>query len=91
MTVFTAALFFLLAPGILLSIPKGGSKYTVALVHGLVFAVLYGLTHHAFYLAVYGEGFDAQFNSMYAQCGLATNPSGGGGETPMTPQCKISP
>ena len=33
-------LFFLLTPGVLLSLPPGGGKYTVALVHGIVFAVL---------------------------------------------------
>jgi len=87
MTLFTAVLFFVLTPGILLTIPKGGPLWRQAMVHGLVFAILYHFTHTAFYRMVYGEGFDAQFNPLYAKCGLATNPSGGGGETPMTPEC----
>ena len=33
-------LFFLLTPGILLSLPPGGSKYTVAATHALVFGLV---------------------------------------------------
>lgn len=44
-TVYVALLFFVLTPGVLLSLPKGGSKHTVALVHGLVFALVFHLTH----------------------------------------------
>jgi hypothetical protein len=47
MTLFVAALFFLLTPGVLLSLPKGGCLYTKAFVHGLVFAVVYHFTHKA--------------------------------------------
>ena len=87
MTLFTAALFLALTPGILLAIPPKGSLLKQAVVHGLLFAVIYHFTNEAFYTMVYGEGFDKQFSPMYAKCGLATNPSGGGGETPMTPEC----
>jgi len=87
MTLFTAALFLVLTPGILLTIPSKGPLWKQALVHGLVFALVYHFTHKAFYMMVYGEGFDGQFNPLYAKCGLATNPRGGGGETPMTPEC----
>jgi hypothetical protein len=45
MTVFTALLFVLLTPGILLRLPPGGSKLMVAVTHGLVFALVYHLTH----------------------------------------------
>ena len=44
-TVYVALLFMVLTPGILLTIPKGGSKLVVAAVHGLVFAVVYHFTH----------------------------------------------
>jgi hypothetical protein len=37
---YSALLFFLLTPAILVRIPKNGSKRTVAMVHALVFAVL---------------------------------------------------
>ena len=35
------ALFFFLVPGILVSLPRGGSKVTVALVHAVVFVLGY--------------------------------------------------
>jgi len=34
------ALFFLLTPGILVTLPPGGSKYVVALVHALIFGLV---------------------------------------------------
>lgn len=37
--IFSVLLFFLLSPGILLRLPPNGSKYVVALVHAVVFAV----------------------------------------------------
>ena len=40
MTLFIAALFAVLTPGVLLSLPPGGSKLVKAGVHGLVFAVV---------------------------------------------------
>jgi hypothetical protein len=43
MLLFTAALSFLITPGIVFTLPKGGSKFTVALTHAIVFAVLYEL------------------------------------------------
>ena len=42
---FIAILFFVLTPGILLTLPKGGSKIKVALVHALIFAVLFHFTY----------------------------------------------
>ena len=44
-TVFLIALFFLLTPGVLLSIPKNASCRTQAFVHALVFGVVFHLTH----------------------------------------------
>jgi hypothetical protein len=35
-----AALFVALTPGVLLTLPKGGKKITVAVVHGVVFAIV---------------------------------------------------
>ena len=46
--ILTVALFVLLTPGILLRLPSSGSKWTVALVHGVVFAV----AMHVLYLYV---------------------------------------
>jgi hypothetical protein len=36
----SAALFFILAPGVLVSLPPGGSIHVVALVHAIVFFVV---------------------------------------------------
>jgi len=36
----TVVLFVLLTPGILVRLPRKGSKWTVAIVHGIVFAVV---------------------------------------------------
>jgi len=42
---YTVLLFVLLTPAILVRLPPNGSKITVAIVHGLVFALVYHLTH----------------------------------------------
>jgi hypothetical protein len=42
---FIAILFFILTPGILVTIPKKSSKTVVALVHALVFAIVLHFTH----------------------------------------------
>ena len=45
MCVYAAVLFFVLTPGILLTLPPKGKKMTVAAVHAVVFGVIFGLTH----------------------------------------------
>ena len=45
MFLYTALLFFLLTPGILLTLPPKGKKMTVALVHALVFGAVFALSH----------------------------------------------
>jgi len=57
MTLFVAALFYALTPGILITLPPKGSKMIVALTHAIVFAVVYGLVHKAVSLMLYPEGF----------------------------------
>ena len=47
MSLFIAALFFALTPGILLSLPSGGSKKVVALTHAVVFALIFHFTNKA--------------------------------------------
>ena len=37
---YLAVLFFVLSPGVLLRLPKNGSKFTVAGVHALVFGAV---------------------------------------------------
>ena len=45
MSLFVAVLFFVLTPGVLVSLPSKGSVYTKAAVHALVFAIVFKLTH----------------------------------------------
>ena len=44
-TIYAAVLFFILTPAVLLRLPPKGDKYTVAAVHGLVFALVFHFTH----------------------------------------------
>jgi len=46
-TFFAMLLFFVLSPGVLLSLPKGGNVMTKAFVHALVFGLIFYLTHKA--------------------------------------------
>jgi hypothetical protein len=87
MTLFTAALFFVLTPGILVRLPEGGSKYMVALVHAVLFALLYHFTHKLVYTMLYGEGFEAPYSPFYMNCGLASSPNGPAGENPPRKNC----
>jgi hypothetical protein len=59
-SLYAAILFFVLVPGVLLSIPRRGSKLTVAAVHALVFGLVYHFTHKLVWrLGVSLEGFEA--------------------------------
>ena len=44
-SLYAAVLFFLLTPAILLRLPPNGSKFVVAGVHALVFALIFHFTH----------------------------------------------
>jgi hypothetical protein len=44
-TLFVMVLFFLLTPGILLSLPQSGSLQQKALVHAVVFGVIFHFFH----------------------------------------------
>jgi uncharacterized membrane protein len=45
MVFYAAALFYVLTPGVFLTLPAGGSKTTVALTHAVVFALVWKFTH----------------------------------------------
>jgi len=45
MFVYSALLFFVLTPGILLRIPPNGNKRVVAAVHAIVFGLVWSLSH----------------------------------------------
>lgn len=59
MIAFTVILFVLLTPGVLLSLPPKGTLLTQAVVHGLVFALVYHFTHKAVWMwSKQMDGFD---------------------------------
>ena len=62
-------LFVALTPGVLLTLPKGGSKLVVAAVHGLVFAIVYYLTYKAVWrFSVSMDGFaDPEMSKVAAE------------------------
>jgi hypothetical protein len=45
MILYAFLLFFVLTPGVLVSLPPKGSKFVVALTHGIVFTLIWTLTH----------------------------------------------
>ena len=63
MSAYVIALFVALVPGTLLRIPAGGSKLTVAVVHGVLFAAILHYTYSYFLdkvqVMVVSEGFAA--------------------------------
>jgi len=51
MFIYAFLLFFVLTPGVLLTLPPKGSKMVVAGVHALVFAIVWTLTHKMVWMA----------------------------------------
>ena len=58
-SLYVLVLFFVLTPGILVTLPKNGSKMMVTAVHGVIFAVVLFLTGRAVWMMTAGamEGF----------------------------------
>jgi hypothetical protein len=76
-TIYAAILFFLLSPGVLLSLPPKSSTMTKAAVHSLVFALIFYFTYG--YVWRYFNPYPAHRENMTApaapkkkQEGLAT-------------------
>jgi hypothetical protein len=58
MSLAIAALFFVLTPGVLLSLPPKGGKFVVAATHAILFALIFHLTHKTLMNLTQGsEGF----------------------------------
>ena len=53
MCIYVFFLFFLLTPGIFVSLPPKGSKYVVAAVHALVFTVILHFTYRMVLRSIY--------------------------------------
>jgi hypothetical protein len=49
MSLFLAVLFYALVPGVLVTLPRGGSKVTVAATHAVIFALVYHFSHKMVY------------------------------------------
>ena len=45
MFIYSSVLFFILTPGIVLTLPPKGKKITVALVHALIFGSIFAFSH----------------------------------------------
>lgn len=70
---FIAFLFFVLTPGILLTLPSGSSKITVAAVHAIVFVIILEFTLG--YFIEMDEGTDEGFRMI----GMRNTPNVVGG------------
>ncbi len=65
MFVYVAVLFFVLTPGVLLSLPPKSSKLVVAATHAVVFALVFHLTYKMVWKIVQKmEGFQAGSGPM---------------------------
>lgn len=53
MFIYSAFLFFILVPGILIGSAQKGNKYLVAFIHALIFAFLWHLTHKQIWRMTY--------------------------------------
>lgn len=53
LTVYLAVLFFLLTPGVVVSLPPGASRTVTAATHAVVFAVVWTLTRKFVARALY--------------------------------------
>jgi hypothetical protein len=70
MIIYIVILFVLLTPGVVLRLPSKSTLLTVAIVHGLVFALVFHFTHRHVYRLTISEGFEekkaADLSSMIA-------------------------
>ncbi len=62
MTLFVTALFVALTPGVVVSLPSRGSLLQKAVVHGVLFAVIYHLIHKSVWNFLTEEGFQVNAN-----------------------------
>jgi hypothetical protein len=69
LTLVVGALFFVLTPQVLVALPPKGKIYTIALVHALIFAIIYYILHNFF--------CDTHAVALPAKEGFFQNPSVG--------------
>ena len=77
MIAFTVILFVLLTPGIVLSLPPKGTLLTMAVVHGLVFALIYHFSHKAVStLSTQMDGYDDMESNQMSGGQMGAAPQG---------------
>jgi hypothetical protein len=75
---FSAILFFVLVPGVIVSLPPKGNKYVVAAVHALIFALIWHCSNKAVWHLT--EGFEIKQPMVKPSMGMQPtmgNPSMG--------------
>jgi hypothetical protein len=55
MAVYAAVLFFLLTPGVLVTLPPGASRMTVNLIHAAVFGAVWMVSHKLMWKLIAGH------------------------------------
>ena len=67
MSLFVAGLFVLLTPGVIVALPKNGTLLQKAILHGVLFAILYHFTHKAVWNWLNSEGFARKESREHAR------------------------
>jgi len=62
MSLAIAALFFVLTPGVVVSLPSGKGKFVVAATHAVIFALVFHFTHKAIW------NFTQRFEGFNEDC-----------------------
>jgi hypothetical protein len=63
-TFYSAILFFVLTPAVLIRLPPKGNKFTVAAVHAVVFALIFHFTHKIVWQLSMGMGMPMHKEGM---------------------------
>ena len=74
---FSAILFFVLVPGVIVSLPHKSNKYIVAAVHALIYAIILTLIWYFSYNAIWNltEGFETKQTMGNPSMGMQQNMS----------------
>lgn len=81
-SVFVFVLFFVLTPGVLLRLPSKGSKTTVTLVHGLIFAIILAVSGHFFWKLKKNVFEGAEAGNGNSSKSIVVYKNSGPGQTP---------
>jgi hypothetical protein len=71
---YVVFLFVLLTPAILVRLPPKGNKWTVALVHGVIFSVILLLTNH--FVSGFGKNLEGNTGMDVSGIDMSNNSSG---------------